>query len=192
MCYHINFLFYVSYNFLLVSSAYIFFLRRIYKKSDTRGDIISISMRYTILIVRYLQSQRLPILPDYHYASLHSGAILFTLLIRNISRVGTDFNRSRTQLIKSILNIVIFFSNTVKNFINIMIQYVILIVFYLLVLTIVILVSSAYIFILEEYKMSDTRGDIISISMRYITNVYSVLSFQTLPILPEYHLYITI
>lgn len=124
MCYHINFLFYVSYNSFLVSSAYIFFLRRLYKKLDTRGDIISISMRYTILIVRYLQSQYLPILPNYHYISLHSGAILFTLLIRNISRISTNLDRSRRKLIESVNNIGncyavnngILFSNTIKNF----------------------------------------------------------------------------
>lgn len=124
MCYHINFLFYVSYNSFLVSSAYIFFLRRIYKKSGTRGNVISTPMRYTKLIVRYSHHRVYRFCPIIIHTSLREGATIFTLLIRNISGISTDFNRSRRQLIKSINNIALrntisggcLLSYTIKNF----------------------------------------------------------------------------
>ena len=100
---------------------------------DTRGSIIFIQL---LCVTSYIYLAKLDVLTRYCHFRLHrfcpiciytllyKGAILFfTLLIRNISGICTDFNLSGRQLIKSILDITILLSYTIKDFINIMIQF---------------------------------------------------------------------
>jgi len=101
------------------------------KTLDTRGDIIFVQslcvtpyiyLAQLNVLVRYFHFRIYRFCPIIIYTLLCKGAIS-TLLIRNISGISTDFNRSRTQLIKSIEQFsIIIFCHTIKDFIDIMIQ----------------------------------------------------------------------
>lgn len=155
---------------------------------DTRGHIIFIQclcvtsyvyLSRSNILTRYDHLRLHRFCPIFIYTSLYKGAI-FTLLIRNISRISTNLNGSIGQLIKNIRQLAVNFTNTIQNFINIMIQ-----VCYPMDFLFHSSYSSySYKFSIYIRKAPDTRGDIISIPMRYNTKVISVSSSQILPILP--------
>ena len=119
MCYPIYFLLYSSCDCILTSSAYIFILRRKQDAGHSWGYHLNPYALHNYHFARYYHLRFYRFCPVIIHTSLYKGAI-FTLLIRNISGISTDFNRSRRQLIERILDVAILLSYTIKDFVNIM------------------------------------------------------------------------